>query len=520
MPLEREQVGMAEAMDITPLPAAEVGPGAVRARPAWRRRCSPATPGGPPEWSARTRPSRHFPLTARATSLLLAVPSGRHSASASGDLGELPAPAPRTRHCHTAAPPSPPSRTASSPSVYAAARVGFRRAHLADSLDHPGRTHAHRLAGREPARSAASAPAVGYRSAGSFARHFRQISSTSRGSPGTRLPGRSGSSSATFRRSAIVVRVLERPGAGQALVEDHPEGIDVGLRADELGLAPGLLGGHVRRRAHHGLGGRQVAPTGSLGQAEVGDLGLAAVVVQDVGGLQVAVDDPQVVGRLDRAGERRHQLRRGLRVEPAGPLEPVGQAAAGEVLHGQERPAVGVAVFVDLDDVGVLDGGDRLGLGQEADQLLRPSPMVAQHHLQGDQPVQLHLPGLPDHSHPALPERLEQVVPGDGLRSPRRATGRPAGVSLPRSRSGRPAGWSIVLGSRSPRVAACSRIGSADGPHGTGRVGVAGTGGVGRRARGPGRGWVVPVRGVGGVGRVVGAHIEALGFVGHKVARS
>ncbi len=128
-------------------------------------------------------------------------------------------------------------------------------------------------------------------------------------------------------------------------------------------------------RAHHGLGRRQVAAAGPLGQAEVGDLGLCrASSKRTLAGLQVAVDDPQVVGRLDGVGERRHQLGRGLRVEPAGPLEPVGEAAAGEVLHRQERPAVGVAVLVDLDDVRVLDGGDGLGLGQEADQLLRPGP--------------------------------------------------------------------------------------------------------------------------------------------------
>ena len=86
--------------------------------------------------------------------------------------------------------------------MYAAARVGFRRAHFAARSTTPA---ARTLTGSPAAnrrRSAASAPAVGYRSAGSFSRHFRQISSRSRGNPGTRFPGRSGSSSATFRRSA------------------------------------------------------------------------------------------------------------------------------------------------------------------------------------------------------------------------------------------------------------------------------------------------------------------------------
>ena len=45
------------------------------------------------------------------------------------------------------------------------------------------------------------------------------------------------------------------------------------------------------------------------------------------------------------------QLRGGPRGEATGALEAVGQAAAGEVLHRQERPAAGVAVLEDLDDV-------------------------------------------------------------------------------------------------------------------------------------------------------------------------
>ena len=48
------------------------------------------------------------------------------------------------------------------------------------------------------------------------------------------------------------------------------------------------------------------------------------------------------------------------------------------------------------------------------------------------------------------------------------------------------------------------------------RIGVAGTGGVGRRLRGPGRGPGVYLRGAGGFGRVVGKHVEALEFVGHN----
>ena len=44
-------------------------------------------------------------------------------------------------------------------------------------------------------------------------------------------------------------RALERRPAGEQLVEDRAEGVDVGRRADRRRLPLGLLGGHVARRA-------------------------------------------------------------------------------------------------------------------------------------------------------------------------------------------------------------------------------------------------------------------------------
>ena len=45
---------------------------------------------------------------------------------------------------------------------------------------------------------------------------------------------------------------LERRPAGQQLVEDGPQGIDVGRRAGSVARAAGLLRGHVAGRAHDG----------------------------------------------------------------------------------------------------------------------------------------------------------------------------------------------------------------------------------------------------------------------------
>ena len=93
-------------------------------------------------------------------------------------------------------------------------------------------------------------------------------------------------------------------------------------------------------------------------------LGTPSDGVQDVGRLEVAVDDPGLVRDVDGPGQGHQQLgRRPARLRSAG--QPVGEAAALEQLQGDERQAVRFADVVDLDDVGVAEPGDRLGLDRE-----------------------------------------------------------------------------------------------------------------------------------------------------------
>ena len=108
-------------------------------------------------------------------------------------------------------------------------------------------------------------------------------------------------------------------------------------------VAPGLLGGHVAGRAHDlaGLGLARV-DLEPLGQAEVGDLGGAVAVEQDVGRLEVAVHDAGLVRGVHGPGQRGHQL--GRRAAGLGrPLEAVGQAPPFEQLERDEGAAVGLA---------------------------------------------------------------------------------------------------------------------------------------------------------------------------------
>ena len=78
-----------------------------------------------------------------------------------------------------------------------------------------------------------------------------------------------------------------------------------------------LLGGHVLRRAGPRPGlGHLAAGVHALGQAEVGDMGLAVTIDQDVLGLQVAMQHAALMGMVHGAGNRRQQAGRGAGVFP------------------------------------------------------------------------------------------------------------------------------------------------------------------------------------------------------------
>jgi hypothetical protein len=188
--------------------------------------------------------------------------------------------------------------------------------------------------------------------------------------------------------------------------------------ADPLRLPLRLLRRHVRRGAHDRPGLCQLGPV-ALRQPEVHDLGRAPRlggrvrrVEQDVVRLEVAVDDAAVVGRLHPERHLGHQFGRRVGAQPAGRAEPLHEAAAFQALHRHVRVPVGLAAVEHLDDVRVADGGDRLGLGEEPGQLARVGVPAGEHHLEGDDAVQLDVPGLVHHPMPPRPSSPRSSYPG------------------------------------------------------------------------------------------------------------
>ena len=163
-----------------------------------------------------------------------------------------------------------------------------------------------------------------------------------------------GSAGAAFRSERVPPR--------DHLVEDEPERVDVGARVDANALD--LLGRHVRRGADdaHAIGAVQ-AVAGELAGAEIEHFDDVVVGDEDVFGLEIAVDDVDLVHGVDAVRDFRSVVQRVGDRQTPGAIEHVAQRLAVEPLHGKpDHPRVGDARVVDLHEIFVLKLGEHHGL--------------------------------------------------------------------------------------------------------------------------------------------------------------
>lgn len=137
---------------------------------------------------------------------------------------------------------------------------------------------------------------------------------------------------------------------GHGFVEQDAEGVDVGAGVDAGGVTVGegfqVFGGHVGEGAAKGLGCRFVGTSpGRAGEVEVEEHGAAVGGDQDVGGLDVAVDDAVLVGMVEGFGQ--------------ACADPGDGVAEGQIGQGGRRAGVGLSGgvgrfkgFKDFEEIG------------------------------------------------------------------------------------------------------------------------------------------------------------------------
>jgi hypothetical protein len=209
----------------------------------------------------------------------------------------------------------------------------------------------------------------------------------------------------------------ERRLPGQHVEPGTPQRVQVAARVGRPAVARLL-----RRDVVHGADGGAAAGdaallgTGLPGESQVGQLDDELVLLaadEEVGRLDVAVDDVLQVGVVQGAAGLDHDLPRLLRVQPALALDVLVQVDAVDELHGEEVGAVGLGALVQGDDVLVAELLGGPGLAAEALDHGGLGGHLGRHHLEGDLAAGLGVARPVDGPHAAAGDVREDLVLAD-----------------------------------------------------------------------------------------------------------
>ena len=134
-------------------------------------------------------------------------------------------------------------------------------------------------------------------------------------------------------------------------------------------FAPGLLGTHVSRCPRHAATLAEVLV--SERKTEVGDTGFTRSVNEDVGGLDIPVDQPSAMGVMQCLGNRGDQLGR-IPQRRSSLSHPDRQIAAFDELRDHEAESVFRATHIeDRHDMGMVQFGEDSGFNEKCFHVLR-----------------------------------------------------------------------------------------------------------------------------------------------------
>ncbi len=218
---------------------------------------------------------------------------------------------------------------------------------------------------------------------------------------------RAGRRRAVLRASAKNGAVdCERAFAREHFVQHQPERVHVGPRRD---LAPFLLfRRHVAWRSRD-LG--RVAPlVGEIRETKVRDAGATSSVDQDVGRLQIAMQNAAVVCRRETGAELACELERLVRWQPANAPQQRREILAVDVLHREEVLAADFADVVDAAHVRMGDLPREPDFLMEARQPVGAMRDILRQELERDGLSKLQVFSSIDFAHAAAAQQSDDAV--------------------------------------------------------------------------------------------------------------
>ena len=209
--------------------------------------------------------------------------------------------------------------------------------------------------------------------------------------------------------------------SGGHFVENCAEGEQIGAGVEFF--AANLFGRHVRHGAERRTGTGEmfgIDPEGgessgggfgldarvrNLGEAEVEDFGVAAFGDEEVGGLDVAVNDAFGMGGIEGVGNFDGEIEEAVQLHGAAGDEML-ESLALETFHGDEGLAIFLADIMDGADVGMVESGGGFGFAAKAAEGLGIFSEVVGEKFQSYEAVEAGVLSLVDDSHASAAEHL------------------------------------------------------------------------------------------------------------------
>ena len=195
---------------------------------------------------------------------------------------------------------------------------------------------------------------------------------------------------------------LDQPLSGKQLIENHTETVDVGAGIDAVAFAARLLGTHVERRAREGRPLAEVLF--AQGQPEIGHHRVALDVEQDVGRLDVPVNQVALVRVVQGFGHAGNQWRRCGRRKPGFAQLPGQVAPRHELRDYITGTVLGTADVVNGNDPRVVQAGQHARLGQVKPVVIGRSAAVGLVDLDGHLTAQIFIVAAVDDPEAARPQ--------------------------------------------------------------------------------------------------------------------